>query len=125
VLGFTHAQLSADALAAWKLPWPVQAAVASHHGEWSAEASGEWSGETPGEKPSETDSKGPAELPLGRLVDAANRYVNSAGDSISQDPRMGAAGAERIGALGLEPERLARLLDEFNGEYAGMLQFFS
>jgi hypothetical protein len=58
-------------------------------------------------------------------VDAANQYVNSTGDSISQDPRIGASDPGRIAALGLEPERLARLLAEFRDEYAGMLQYFT
>jgi HD-like signal output (HDOD) protein len=114
VLGFSHAELSADALAVWKLPWPVQAAVASHHADWS--------GEIIAEGPVST---GPAELPLGRLVDAANQYVNSTGDAISQDARMGASDPERIGMLGLEPDRLNRLLIEFRAEYVGMMQFFS
>jgi HD-like signal output (HDOD) protein len=108
VLGFTHAELSADALAAWKLPWPIQAAVASHHAEWPTEGSGS-----------------PLEIPLGRLVDAANQFVNSTNNSISQDLRMGASNAEKIGLLGLERERLTRLLAEFREEYMGMAQFFS
>lgn len=107
VLGFSHADLSADALAAWKLPWPVQAAVASHHGNWPA-------GSVP---------DGRLEIPLGRLVDAANQYVNSTGNSISSD--SGASGTERIEGLGLEPERLTGLLVEFETEYRAMLQFFT
>jgi HD-like signal output (HDOD) protein len=109
VLGFSHAELSADALAVWKLPRPVLAAVASHHSEWSAE----------------TNSETPAEIPLGRLVDAANQYVNSTGDSISEDRRMGASDAARIGSLELDPERLTRLLAEFREEYLSMMQFFA
>jgi HD-like signal output (HDOD) protein len=109
VLGFSHAELSADALAAWKLPWPVQAAVASHHEEWPAAGS------------LATD----VEISLGRLVDAANQYVNSTGNSVSQDARLGAANPERIESLGIEPARLARLLGEFREEYMGMMQFFT
>ena len=108
VLGFSHAELSADALAVWKLPRPIQAAVATHHSDWSTG----------------TNSETAAEISLGRLVDAANQYVNSSGDSISQDPRVGACDASRVGLLGLNPERLTRLLAEFRDEYMGMMQFF-
>jgi HD-like signal output (HDOD) protein len=109
VLGFTHADLSAAALAFWKLPWPVQAAVAGHHSPWIPNL--------------RSDEK--VEIPLGHVVDAANQYVNSTGDSISMDSRAGAADPEVIGSLGLPPERLAPLLAEFREEYLAMMQFFS
>jgi HD-like signal output (HDOD) protein len=109
VLGFTHADLSAAAVAFWKLPWPIQAAVAGHHSPWTPDSGG-------GEK---------AEIPLGYLVNAANQYINSTGNSISTDPRVGAADPALIGSLGLDAERLQRVLGEFEDEYKAMLQFFS
>jgi HD-like signal output (HDOD) protein len=109
VLGFTHADLSAAAVAFWKLPWPVQAAVAGHHRPWTPHPQ---SGER-------------VEIPLGHVVDAANQYVNSTGDSISIDPRAGAADPDVIGSLGLTPERLMPLLAEFREQYLAMMQFFS
>jgi HD-like signal output (HDOD) protein len=109
VLGFTHADLSAAAVAFWKLPWPVQAAVADHHSPWTPTPIGN-------ER---------TEIPLGQVVDAGNQHVNSTGDSIAADPRAGAADPEVIGLLGLAPERLARLLEQFREEYLAMMQFFS
>jgi len=109
VLGFTHADVSAEALAIWKLPWPVQAAVATHHDNWPEAASAE-SGN---------------EIPMGRLIGAANQFVNSTGSSIDIDPRIGASDPSAIDSLGLEPERLARLKAEFRDEYMGLLQFFT
>lgn len=122
ILGFTHADLSAAAVGFWKLPWPVQAAVAGHHGPWT----GPWTG------PSNRDAQppggaagSPAEIPLGQLVGAANQYVNSTGNSISMDARAGAADPDAMVSLGVPPERLTRLLAEFQDEYKTMMQFFS
>lgn len=109
VFGFSHAELSAEALAVWKLPAPVQAAVATHHNSWIRR----------NEQP-----EGSSELLLGQLVDAANQYVNSIGDSISTDPRAGAANPSVIESLRLEPDRLATVLSEFREEYQSMIQFF-
>jgi len=109
VLGFSHAELSAEALAVWKLPSPVQTAVATHHNNWARR----------NEQP-----EGSAEVPLGQLVDAANQYVNSVGNSISTDQRAGASNPAVIESLRLEPERLAALLSEFRDEYQSMMQFF-
>jgi len=175
ILGFSHAELSAEALAVWKLPWPVQAAVASHHGPWPAgpssgkpagpssgkpagpssgtpagPSSGKPAGPSSGKpagassgKPAASEpatsrpttsgpaTSGPAtsekdlEIPLGRLVDAANQFVNSTGNSISLDPRVGAADASMLGSLGMDPERLKRLLAEFRDEFMSMMEFFT
>jgi HD-like signal output (HDOD) protein len=59
VLGFTHAELSGSALAIWKLPEPVQAAVAGHHSPHASAA-----------------------LTLARILDGADRWATSAGFAI-------------------------------------------
>ena len=102
VLGFTHPELSARALASWNLPQPIQAAVRHHHVPASAEGHGE--------------------LPLSAILNAADRYVNSSGISIvadvSAEPRVS------LESLGLDQERGARLLEEFQAEYQSMSPFF-
>ena len=62
LLGFTHAELSAEALEKWKFPQEVQLAVRDHH------------------QPPVFPAGGP--IPLSVVIDAANQYVNSTGDSI-------------------------------------------
>ncbi len=64
ILGFTHPELSSEALVFWNLPQPIQTAVRFHH------------------HPLADDSKGkPGEMRLSRVLDAmANQYVNSVGD---------------------------------------------
>lgn len=118
-LGFTHADLSAAAVAVWKLPQAVQTAVGTHHARWFP---------TPDCGVSTIpipDGGEDGRIPLGRLVDAANQYINSTGNSISADPRAGASDPEAIASLGLGPAELTRLLSEFQEEYLTMMRFFS
>jgi HD-like signal output (HDOD) protein len=107
VLGFSHPELSGEALGYWSLPDPIQTAVRFHH------------------SPGADDSKAkPGEIRLSRILDAANQYVNSIGVSILPvaNPRESDAGL--IESLGLEPERLERALVEFKAEFETMSQFF-
>jgi HD-like signal output (HDOD) protein len=118
-LGFSHADLSAAALAVWKLPQSVQVAVATHHGPWASDR-----GDSPAAIPV-WDGPEIDRICLGRLVDAANQYVNSTGNSIAADPRAGASDPEVIASLGLGGAELDRLLAEFQEEYLTMVRFFS
>src|SRR5579884_3195341 len=68
LLGFTHPEMSAEALAAWNLPEPIRWAVTEHHRIASS--------------PSRSSS-GAARL--GTVLFAANGYVNDAGTSIHMD----------------------------------------
>jgi HD-like signal output (HDOD) protein len=82
VLGFTHSDLSAQALAFWNLPEPIQLAARDHHiSQGGPGASGD--------------------LSLSRVVGAADQYVHSIGVSIlpQRITRMGAdvAAIERLG----------------------------
>jgi HD-like signal output (HDOD) protein len=102
VLGFTHAELSAEALKYWKLPEEIQIAVLHHHS-------------------SRAESRGG--IPLSYVVDAANQYANSAGLSIlvqSQD----AADASALELLGLDAVILQGLLVEFRAENDAMAVYF-
>lgn len=103
ILGFTHSELSADALAVWNLPEPIRVAVLHHHDRLLQGA--------------------PGAVQLGRLVECADHYVNSMGVCISPETADCANGA-LIQTLGLSEERLAKTLEEFKAEYDVMLQFF-
>lgn len=98
VLGCAHPELSAAALAFWKLPEQIQLGVRDHHSP-------------------------PQKLALSGIVDAANQYVNSLGASIlvrnsdCADPSV-------IESLGLGAQPLAALLEEFRAENDAMSTFF-
>jgi HD-like signal output (HDOD) protein len=97
VAGITHPELSAEALAHWNLPEPIQNAVRYHH--------------TP-----ESD-------PLSRILDAANQYVNSMGVSILKGCPEN-TDAALIESLGLPAEQVQTILAEFKTEYEAMASFF-
>jgi HD-like signal output (HDOD) protein len=106
VVGLTHPELSAEALAHWNLPEPIQNAVRFHH--------------TPNLDPTLI---GPGGIALSRVLDAANQYVNSLGVSILKkcgeisDPTL-------IESLGLPAEELQTVLADFKTEYEAMSAFF-
>jgi HD-like signal output (HDOD) protein len=104
LLGFTHAELSAKALVVWKFPEQVQIAVRDHHCPPPFQVGGT--------------------VPLSAIVDAANQYVNSTGDSIVAGKVVGAEDAGAIAALGIPEESLGRLLADFQTEHAAMAAFF-
>ncbi len=106
VLGFTHPELSAEALVFWKLPQQIQSAVRDHH-----------------DPPADPSSK-PGEIPLSHVIDAANQYVNSQGVTILEGQATEFADATMVTALGLTPECLENVLSEYQTESAAMAQFF-
>jgi HD-like signal output (HDOD) protein len=103
VLGWTHPELSADALAFWNLPQAISAAVRNHHNP-------------------EADSSSP--LPLSRALAAANNYVNSIGASIQPSNGPDSPDTLTMESLGLDDDRLAATLAEFKTEHDTMAQFF-
>ena len=104
LLGFTHAELSAEALEKWKFPEQVQIAVRDHHRPPAFHAGGT--------------------IPLSAVIDAANQYVNSTGDSIVATKLVGAEDAGVIAALGIPEEKIGPLLADFKAEHAAMAAFF-
>jgi HD-like signal output (HDOD) protein len=98
ILGFTHPELSADALKFWNLPEPIQEAVLLHH---DMKAAG-----------------------LGRVVNASNQYVNSIGFAILPEGDLEWVDATMVESLGLDAERLAVVLADFNTEYKTLVQYF-
>jgi HD-like signal output (HDOD) protein len=103
VLGFTHSELSADALWVWNLPEPIRLAVLHHH-DRSTEIV-------------------PGPVPLGRLIECADHYVNSIGVCIMPET-ADCCDAMLVQTLGIKEERLAATLVEFKTEYDVMQQFF-
>jgi putative nucleotidyltransferase with HDIG domain len=104
LLGFTHADLSAEALEKWKFPPEVQLAVRDHHKRQAFQAGGN--------------------VPLSVVIDAANQYVNSTGESIVASKLVVAEDAGAIAALGVTEEKAAKLLVDFKAEHAAMAAFF-
>jgi HD-like signal output (HDOD) protein len=107
VLGFTHPELSSGALAFWNLPAPIQTAVRYHHCTGLDDS-----------------ILRPGEIPLSRILDAANQYVNSLGVSILEENGGDSASPAVVESLGLDRDALTGVLDEFAAEYEVMAQFF-
>jgi HD-like signal output (HDOD) protein len=102
ILGFTHAELSAEALKFWKLPEEIQTAVRDHHS---------------------SPAKSNGAIPLSNVIDAANQYANSTGLSILVKNKD-AADASMVELLGLDAEKLQALLAEFRTENNAMSMYF-
>ncbi len=84
ILGFTHAELSAEALNNWKLPEKIRIAVGDHH---------------------LSPAKSNVGIPLSNVVDAANQYANSTGSPILVN-NTDAADVSKVELLGLDAEEL-------------------
>jgi HD-like signal output (HDOD) protein len=106
VLGVTHADLSADALAKWNLPLEIQTAVRFHG--------------TPELDPTPVE---PGQFTLSNILNAADRYVKGTGvfvslfESPSEDPEA------VLAQLGLG-DRLPAILAEFNAEFSAIQAYF-
>jgi putative nucleotidyltransferase with HDIG domain len=104
LLGFTHAELSAEALEKWKFPQEVRIAVLDHHHPPAFQAG--------------------RIIPLSAVIHAANQYVNSTGESIVAPKLVSAEDAGAIAALGIPEEKIAPLLADFKAEHTAMAAFF-
>jgi putative nucleotidyltransferase with HDIG domain len=104
LLGFTHADLSAEALEKWKFPEEVQLAVRDHHHPQAFQVGGA--------------------IPLSAVLHAANEYVNSTGESIVACKLVCAEDPGTIAALGVAEEKIGPLLVDFKAEHAAMAAFF-
>ncbi len=106
VLGMTHAELSAEALAQWNLPEEIQTAV-RYHG-------------SPELDPTQLEA---GQVTLSHVLNAADRYVKGTGvfvslfESPSEDPQ---AALDQLG-LG---ERLPVILNEFENEFTAIKAYF-
>jgi putative nucleotidyltransferase with HDIG domain len=103
LLGFTHAELSAEALEKWKFPQEVQVAVRDHHRPPAFQPGGV--------------------IPLSAILNAADRYVNATGESIIVSKLL-SDDAGAIAGLGIPDEKIAPILADFKAEHAAMAAFF-
>jgi len=106
VLGMTHAELSADALAQWNLPGEIQTAVRYH-----------------GSPELDPTKVADGQIALSRVLNAADRYVKGTGvfvslfESPSEDPQAA------LDELGMG-ERLPAILTEFDDEFTAIKSYF-
>jgi HD-like signal output (HDOD) protein len=105
VLGMTHADLSADALAQWNLPEPIQAAV-RYHGN-----------------PEQDPAASSGQIPLSRVLHVADRYVQGIGTSITVFEKDGCDESSVLETLG-PGDRLQTVLTEFDNEFAAIKPYF-
>lgn len=106
VLGTTHAELSAEALAVWNLPTPIQAAVRYHI-----------------QPELDPDASTPNAVALSRLLHAADAYVGGAQSSfcVLDD---GARGSDHsLESLGLG-DQVPGVVSEFENELAAIQPYF-
>jgi HD-like signal output (HDOD) protein len=106
IVGSTHADLSAQALAIWNLPQAIQVAVRYHH--------------SPALDP--TPLK-PGEMRLSELIRAADRYVNQSVLSVDAATEACAPGEDPLADLDLG-EKLPNVLEDFKTEFAAIKEFF-
>ena len=96
VLGFTHAELSGEALIVWKFPEQIVEAVRLHH----------------------TPCEG---LSLGKVIGAADHYIRSIGLSIHPQPLE--PDTSSLLELGLDPKLVEALTGDLDRECEILMQF--
>jgi HD-like signal output (HDOD) protein len=106
VLGMTHLELSAEALAIWNLPEPIQRAVRFT--------------ETPDLDPTVV---GPDQIRLSRILNVTDRYVKGIGSSLNLFEGTPEDGQLALESLGLG-ERLPTVLSEFQTEFSTIQAYF-
>jgi len=106
VLGTTHSELSAEALAVWNLPEPIQVAV-RYHAQPELD-------KTPVAK---------GQIGLSRVLNAADQYVRGMGTSVSLFENQGHEGLSALESLSLG-ERLPGILTEFDNEFSAIQAYF-
>lgn len=106
VLGMTHLDLSADALALWNLPEQIQKAVRF--------------AETPDSDPTNI---GAGEITLSRTLNVADRYVKGSGSSLTFFEGSAEDGQQALDSLGLG-DRLPGILTEFENEFGAIKTYF-
>jgi HD-like signal output (HDOD) protein len=106
VLGMTHAELSAEALAKWNLPHEIQNGVRYH-----------------GAPELDPTSVEPGQITLSCLLCAADRYVKGTGVFVSLFEAPCDNPEAALEGLGLG-DRLPAILNEFNNEFSAIRSFF-
>jgi HD-like signal output (HDOD) protein len=106
VLGISHSELSADALAVWNLPQPIQSAVRFH--------------KTPELDP--TAGRG-EQVALSRVINVADQYLEGMGSTVSvyETNRDGLPELPDVLGLGFH---LAIVLEQFEAEFGAIKPYF-
>lgn len=106
ILGVTHSELSAEALAIWNLPEPIQVAVRYHV------------------QPELDPTRVPAgQVALSRVISVADHYVKGMGTCVSLFENDSSEGPNPLESLGLG-ERLPGILTEFENEFTAIQAYF-
>ena len=103
IFGVSHAELSAQALAVWNLPEPIQNAVRYHV------------------RPEEDPGAGSDRIPLSRIVSVADQCVRGMGcpiTPIENDGEIPADPADQVSRA------LEQVLPEFEAEFSNVKHFF-
>lgn len=103
IFGVSHAELSAQALAAWNLPEPIQNAVRYHA------------------KPDEDPNARPDRIPLSRVISVADQCVRGMGCPIAPVENDGEIPADPADSLS---QALAKVMPEFETEFSNIKHFF-
>jgi HD-like signal output (HDOD) protein len=106
VLGLTHADLSAEALAVWNLPVPIQTAVRYHINSKL--------------DPTLLD---PSEISLSMVLQAADRHVGRMGISVGPFEARPGDDGPTLDSLGLG-DQLPTVISEFENEFAAIKPYF-
>jgi len=106
VLGMTHAELSAEALAHWNLPEEIQTAVRYHV-----------------DPDLDRTPVKPGQITLSRVLSAADRYVKGKGIFVSLFESPSDQADDVLETLGLG-ERLPVLLSDFENEFTAIKAYF-
>ena len=105
VLGMTHTELSAEALAVWNLPQPIQLAVRYM------------------DRPETDPASQSSAMPLSRTLHIADRYVKASGTSVSLFEDNSSDGQSALEPLQLG-DALPAMLEEFENEFAAIKPYF-
>ncbi len=106
VLGVTHAELSAEALAVWNLPESIQTAVRYH-----------------GNSKLDPTILGPGELGLSMVLQAADQHIKSLGISVGLFEDQTVYQGPTLKSLGLG-DQLPTIISEFENEFAAIKPYF-
>jgi HD-like signal output (HDOD) protein len=107
VLGFTHCELSADAVQTWRLAEAIRAAVEYHH--------------LPAK---DTSSAAPGTYRLSAVVRCADVYVECAGINVEREREfLPEQNPHLFSDLGIDNQSPA-LIEEFEAEYQALASFF-
>jgi HD-like signal output (HDOD) protein len=110
ILGLTHEELSAVAVANWNLPEPIQTAVLMHHRPESDAC---------------ISSDSDDQVPLSQVLAAADLHVNKMGISVLEElHECDLQSKVTIQSFGLSAPRQELMLESFDAEYKMIASFF-